>query len=184
MTKYAVVDCETSGVALDCTVIEVGVIVLNDDLSEQRRVRWRKRPSHFVRRSMWIDSWLRAHSPLFKPDFEDEGDLSEVLSLVKAATFVIGHNVHFDVSCLERLAGTRVARRCIDTGSVAWSKGLPVRLGDLCVALGVDYSDEGAHDALYDAERTAECLRRMTTQPSRVIEQWRHNMSFGPNFGP
>lgn len=163
MTKYAVVDIETGGLEVTTRPYEIAVIECDEELRVVRRTLWREVPTEHERRAMLegpMGPWLEKNSPALRDDFAACGNLDDIVAALRGAEFVVGYNVQFDVSVLDRFLGRRVVRRCIDTVSVAWSKGYPVRSADL-FALVPGFDSAFAHGAMYDAEMTLRALRMM-----------------------
>lgn len=111
--------------------------------------------------------------------FEDLYDFLASHKIEKQKVIPCGHNAGpFDVPLLLRSAyrygvdlGTVLDHHVIDTAGMAFDRfGVigsgeleSVSLRKLAPFLGVEFDDKAAHEAMYDAEITLECLRRMKT---------------------
>lgn len=159
MTRFAVIDLETTGFAYNSRdrVCEVGVVLLDPD--GQREAAWTTlvNPQRDLgaQHVHGIDATDARVAPLFA---DIVGDLTDLL----AGRVVVAHNSAFDTAFLAAeyaragwpLDLTHDATLC--TMRLARNLGAPARLGECCDYFGVKLAD--AHTALADAEAAAELL--------------------------
>jgi DNA polymerase-3 subunit epsilon len=98
-----------------------------------------------------------------KPEFKEVEPL--ISRVFDKSDLVVAHNINFDVGFLyteySMIGKTipNVEGFCtMENARWATSKGKNPNLGELCYALEVDYDPTKAHAALYDVQKTAECL--------------------------
>ena len=98
-----------------------------------------------------------------KPPFREiEPLISKVFS---KSDLMVAHNIGFDVGFLYgeySLIGKTIPDAegfcTMENGRWATSNGKNPNLGELCYALEVDYDPNQAHAALYDVQKTTQCL--------------------------
>ena len=167
MSRYAVVDVETSGLSLRRDrVLQVGVVVVDEDgapvdrwaslVRPRRRLLFRVGP----KRLHGIDRRTLRHAPRL------ESVLRELISRLDGAVFV-AHNAPFDLAFLEKAASEVGVRLPVSTTlcTLRLSRALDPerllshRLGAICERHGIDLVRP--HDALADADATAAILPRL-----------------------
>lgn len=161
MTGFAVVDVETTGVYYRRDqVIEVGIVLLDDSLGESFRWSSLVNPRRAVtaQKVHGITDTDVAQAPTL-------GQLSADLMTLLEGRVLVAHNAVFDVNHLmhglDRDNVPLPARlpAVVDTMRLS-SRVIGARsLSHACEVLSID--QESVHEALADAEATAELLRRL-----------------------
>jgi DNA polymerase III epsilon subunit family exonuclease len=163
---YAVVDTETTGFGAHDRVIEVGVVLLDEELG--RTGQWDTLINPNCDLGPTSIHHIHQGDLIGAPDFGAiAGELVEQLR----GRVIVGHNVGFDARMLnqefDRLGAGRPIHRefCLDTVRLSRTARLSdtncYTLDHLCATLAIERTI--AHAALADAEATAELLVRATT---------------------
>jgi DNA polymerase-3 subunit epsilon len=168
--KLAFLDTETGGLDVQANpLLAVGLAIV-DPVTMAVLVRWSAKvlpawgtvhPRAAEVNGYTPEGWVDAR-PL-------GGALAELATLLTGCT-PVGHNIQFDLGFLRAAyehAGMpfpRVDYHSLDTMSLAWPLLASGRIASLslnavCTALGV--SNEGAHDAAADVERTLAVARKL-----------------------
>ncbi len=174
MTKIAVLDLETTGV--DYTsgdrIVEVGIKVFEVSIHSsgsrmkvigEKALEHRVNPERMINPEASKVHGIKNVDVMGKPRFKEIA--KEVHEFLSQSTLMVAHNMNFD--------GPFLANEMINSGVIPpdiptfctmenarWATGtgkLP-RLGELCYALDVDYDTSKAHGAIYDLDKTFECL--------------------------
>jgi DNA polymerase-3 subunit epsilon len=190
--KIVIIDVETGGLnPVEHSILSLGAVILNEGEIVDKFLATVKEPEVSV-----TDSALKVNG-FTKEKIEKEGHepskvIMEFESFLLRNDFsedkivLAGHNVGFDVSFLKRLYGftsskfeKRFSHRCLDTQTGALLLKYAGRISTeatsldaLCSAFGIRGRAKGsAHNALQDAELTAELLKRelkMLEQPLTI----------------
>lgn len=183
--KYAVVDLEATGTAIDSAIIQVGIVMIEDgritetfatDVNPHQPL-----DEHIISLTGITDEQLA-----LAPDFSQVA--GQIYDLIKDAIFV-AHNVKFDANLLaEQLfwEGYDLRQPRVDTvelSQVFFPTLERYSLSQLAAALGIEL--EQAHTAIADAQATAEvflCLqdkiRQLPTPTLLLLQSFSHHLLY------
>ena len=124
----------------------------------------------FIRGALSLSPWVQNNTSVTLEKLKDAPapcEVSEALAeLWQEGDVVVAHNVGFDLGqVLPQIAGPThplLNAPAVDTMREHWAtkafNKLP-RLKELCAHLEVQFEDSCAHDAIYDAQALAKCMK-------------------------
>lgn len=174
MMKIAVLDLETTGTDYleGDKIVEIGIKLFHTNIHNsgskirligEEVLEHRVNPERMINPKATEVHGIRNIDVMGKPRFRDIS--KQVQEFLGQAHIMVAHNMNFD--------GPFLANEMINAGTIPpniptfctmenarWATGtgkLP-KLGELCYALDVDYDPTKAHGAIYDLDKTFECL--------------------------
>jgi ribonuclease T len=192
-----VVDVETGGfVAATDAILEVAATLVRMDedgtLSVHRTWDFHVQPfegANIEQSALdftGIDPW---HP--FREAVSEEQALSELFRVVRKEireqgcnrAILVGHNAHFDAGFINAAVARCDIKRnpfhpfsYFDTATLAGLAFGQTVLARACAEAGIDFDNNEAHSAAYDAERTAELF-------CDIVNRWKESGGWMPNFG-
>jgi ribonuclease T len=192
-----VVDVETGGfVAGTDAILEIGatVIRMDDDglLGVHRTHSYHVAPFEGanIEQSALDFTGIDPHHP-FREAVPEEEALTDLFQVIRkeireqqcTRAILVGHNAHFDAGFI-----TAGVERCsikrnpfhpfsfFDTATLAGLAYGQTVLAKACGEAGIDFNNDEAHSAAYDAERTAELF-------CDIVNRWKECGGWLPDFG-
>lgn len=175
--KFAVLDFETTGNQPADEIIQVGLVIIDDQLNIQNRYNSFVKPTlpvpPFITRLTGIEDSMLQNAPLL------EDVLTEMIPLLEG-TVLVGHHVAFDLGFLQRaledngyLPYTGKFLDTIDFVRMLYPMLTSYQLGSVSQALGIPL--ERPHQADCDAEATAaiwlRCIDKLNQLPLLTIQR-------------
>ena len=173
--KYAIVDLEATGAHAMATIIQVGIVIIENDKivkTYQTDINPHEALSDHIIRLTGITDEQLAKAPDFSQVAHD------IFSLIEDCVFV-AHNVKFDANLLAEqlfMEGYELRTPRVDTVELAqvfYPTFEKYSLGNLADALELDLAD--AHTAISDAYATAQLFlklkEKMKSLPKEVLEK-------------
>ena len=169
--EYVVFDLETTGLSTRHDhIIEFGAVLMYKGLVVERK-------DFFVKSPIEIPDYIVEKTHISNNDIKDAKTFKEckdeILDFIKGRVLV-AHNASFDFGFLNeelrRLDLPKLDNSVIDTLDLARSmfKRRSYSLGHICKQYGVEYDEEGAHRADYDAEVLSQCFNLMLKDLSKA----------------
>jgi ribonuclease T len=192
-----VVDIETGGFnsSTDAILeIAASIVRMDDDgmMSVHRTVDYHVKPfegANIEQAALdftGIDPW---HP--FREAVDEETALSELFRVVRkeirdqgcSRAILVGHNAHFDAGFVNAAVERYSIKRnpfhpfsFFDTATLAGLAFGQTVLAKACAEAGVEFDNNEAHSAAYDAERTAELF-------CDIVNRWKECGGWMPQFG-
>jgi ribonuclease T len=192
-----VVDVETGGfIASTDAILEVAATTVRMDedglLSIHRTYSFHVQPfaGANIEQSALDFTGIDPYHP-FREAVSEEEALNELFNVVRKEirdqlcnrAILVGHNAHFDAGFIN--AGVE---RCgikrnpfhpfsfFDTATLSGLAYGQTVLAKACAEAGIDFDNNEAHSAAYDAERTAELF-------CEIVNRWKESGGWMPDFG-
>ncbi len=154
--EYVFFDLETTGISPFLNeIIEFGAV-------KQKDGRIIDRIQLFIKPNKTIPEHITKLTSITNYDVKDAPTIKEALQIIKdwiGDSILVAHNAYFDYSFLDsfyrRYGFGKLKNTVIDTLKISWLLNKKLRnhrLGTIAKVEGVDYHDEIAHRADYDAE--------------------------------
>ncbi|MGG4036219.1 ATP-dependent DNA helicase DinG [Paenibacillus cisolokensis] len=176
--KFAVLDLETTGHQPDDDIIQVGIVVLDEELAVIDTY------SSFVRPNGGIPPFITRLTGIDDRTVENAPELDEVMMAVVRLigdTVLVAHNVGFDASflntALDRCGyGPFVGRRLdtIELLRILYPSLGTYQLGSVTELFGIrhDRQHQADSDAMATAELFAACVRKMRELPLLTLQRF------------
>lgn len=171
---YVVIDLETTGLSINFDrITEVGMVKMSGGLVVDRYDKLVNPgieiPASIVEKTH-ISNEMVKNAPTMKEVFP------EILRFI-GDSILVTHNAHFDYEMLndefKRCYGRNYIHPVIDTLTLSryiFPENVYHRLGTLCHRYGVEYDEESAHRADYDAQVLASCWNEMRGDIDKLIK--------------
>jgi len=172
MSLIVVFDTETTGLKFDKgdRIIEIAMIGYQFDITkpdiegvEKFRIERRFSVNKAIDPKAQMVHGISQADLVGKPAFKEVEPL--ITRVFDKADLMVAHNIGFDVGFIYgeySLIGKAIpdVEGFCTMENARWSTstGKNPNLGELCYALEVDYDPDQAHAALYDVQKTAQCL--------------------------
>lgn len=149
---YVFFDIETSG--LSCVfddIIEFGAVKVKDGV-EIDRIDILINPEHDV--SAFTTNLTGISNEMLKDKKTIKEVLPDIVNFLEDSV-IVAHNASFDIGFIQQAIGRKLNNPIIDTLPLCrylFTDEKRFNLGSLCRAKGIDYDEESAHRADYDAE--------------------------------
>ncbi|MCF8010058.1 MAG: DEAD/DEAH box helicase family protein [Clostridiales bacterium] len=153
MQNFIVCDLETTGINPEkCNIIEVGIVKVNNSEITDRFQSLIKPPGKLpvkIKRLTGIKDDMIYNSPSIE-------DISSDITNFIDNEYIVGHNISFDISFLEKNIGVSYPHYLdtLEIAKIIYPDAPGHRLSNLCNYIGIEYED--CHRALNDAVAAAE----------------------------
>lgn len=182
LSKYLILDIETTGIGTfrppKQRPIEISWKAIDQNNKEQKY-------STFVKGVEKID-WNKGKCPYSVKEVNEKGRkledvVSDINSIVDNNTIIVGHNVEFDLGCINCFSDVKIKKtQQYDTMKKSVNicklpspyKGLRYKypkLGELASHFNIDYNENKAHRGQYDVEITEKCFFKLKPKASGSI---------------
>jgi len=130
-----------------------------------------------------IDPWhplriARSEKEVFQALFKQVRDAMKLVGCKRA--ILVGHNAHFDLGFVNAAIARHDLKRspfhpfsCFDTATLSGLAYGQTVLSRACETAGIEFDDNEAHSARYDAEKTAELF-------CRIVNRWKELQGWPP----
>jgi ribonuclease T len=182
-----IIDIETAGFnAKKNPLLEIAAVIVEYDIHDNLHITEKHACNILPFKNAELDesalkfNGIDPYHP-FRMAIEEADALSKIFKPIKQAVkrnectraILVGHNPAFDINFLNAaIERTKIKRSpfhpfsCFDTATLGGLAYGQTVLAKIASAAGLEWDNEKAHSALYDAEQTAELF-------CRIINQWK-----------